>query len=60
MNYMFTICTKHDIGFLRTMILKLMGITFVNNYRKKVGNGNEWKNNIMPRRIKRWVKKKRQ
>ena len=33
MNYMFTICTKKDIGIIRTFILKLIGISFVNKFK---------------------------
>lgn len=35
MNYMYTICTNKEIGKIRTFILKIMGVSFVNNFRVK-------------------------
>lgn len=35
MNYMFTICTKKDIGIIRTFILNIIGISFVNRYKRR-------------------------
>lgn len=37
MNYMYTITTKNNIGKVRELILRCLGITFCNKYRKKEG-----------------------
>ena len=35
MNFMYTICTEKKIGSIRRFILKILGIGFVNNYRRR-------------------------
>lgn len=39
MNFMYTICTKKDIGKVRKLILKALGVSFVNHYQRSVKNG---------------------
>jgi hypothetical protein len=34
MNFMYTICTKNEIGKIRKFILAMIGISFVNHYKK--------------------------
>ena len=41
MNFMYTICTEKNIGAIRRFILKLLGIQFVNSYKRKEVNRNE-------------------
>lgn len=35
MLYMYTIMTKREIGLIRKTVLKLLGVQFVNHYRRK-------------------------
>lgn len=41
MNYMYTISTKKDLGKLKRLILKLIGISFVNHYKSNISSDNE-------------------
>lgn len=34
MNYMYTVSTKKDIKIIRKTILKIIGVSFVNFYKK--------------------------
>lgn len=38
MNFMYTICTEKAIGPVRRLLLKILGVQFVNHYKRKAGD----------------------
>lgn len=41
MNYMYTICSIKEIKKIRKLLLKIIGISFVNQYKKPTNNKKE-------------------